>query len=80
MNSIFLLVIWSAFLNSPGHNVDGAIHIAQFATQAHCEFALKTVKDAAKNISGVCVPQGTLPGPSVPGKSGPGRQVRMDLR
>jgi hypothetical protein len=59
--------------------MDGAIVYIPFASASHCEYALKTVRDTAKIINGVCVPQGSVPAASDPRKSGPARQVRSDL-
>jgi hypothetical protein len=75
MNSVYLLILWSAFLNNGRHDPTGAITVAPFATSTHCEFALKSVRDTAKNINGVCVPQGSSPDSIRPGKSGPILQV-----
>lgn len=80
MNSVTLLIIWSAFLNSPHHYNDGSLQIAYFQNSAACEFALNAIKARARNVNGICVPEGSRPDPSQPGKSGPSRQVWSDLR
>lgn len=72
---VYILIIWSAFLNSPKHNGDGAIYSVRFTTKTNCEYALKAIKDVAKNISGVCVPEGVPANPS--GSVKPGRMVQV---
>ena len=70
MNSVYLLIIWSAFLNSPKHNHEGNIVVAYFHDKTACEFALVKVKESATYVNGVCVPQGIRPDPAKSGKFG----------
>lgn len=80
MNSVYLLIIWSAFRTSPFHNHEGNIVVVYFHDKPACEFALANVIERAKRINGVCVPEGSRPNSPGPGKSGQSRQVRSDLR
>lgn len=58
MNYGYVLILWSAFMNSLQHHNDGAIIAIDLPTLAACEQARETVKKAARYIEGVCIPKG----------------------